>query len=216
MTPRLAVLLLVACAACSSSSTASGPSPLSVTPTPAATTEAPTPTPTVAVITPAPVRTSAKPAATSPTMILEGDGLGFLVGSSSIRHFTFGEATSDQITTAVTNAIGAGSSSADTACGQGARSSYQVKGFSMLFDKGTLVGWTNTGVPGHVLTSADGIGIGITLAKLKTLEADVKVTSGSLGPEWFAGDKAINGLLSGTTSTSKVTAVYAGETCFAR
>jgi hypothetical protein len=199
-----AALLVLACsvsAACSSGSGSATPSR----------TASPTASPTVSP------PSSATPAAvTRPVLILEPDGLGVLVGEASIRHLPFASTTAAQITSVVRTVLGPGAATALPECGQGARSSYRVKGFSVLLDGTRFVGWHDQGAPGRTLSAADGTGIGITLAKLRRLHPGVKVSSDTLGPEFVVGDAAVNGFLSGTTAASTVTSVYAGETCLFR
>ena len=149
-------------------------------------------------------------------LILEADGLGVLVGESSIRHLPFETTTAAQVTAAVSAILGAGSAQNMPECGPGPRRSYETKKFSLLFDGTKFVGWYDGGAPGRSLSSADGVGIGITLARLKQLRPNVHVTQDTLGPEFGEEPTGISGFLDGTTATSRVTGVYAGETCFFR
>jgi peptidoglycan hydrolase-like protein with peptidoglycan-binding domain len=149
-----------------------------------------------------------------PVIILEGDGLGFLTGRSSIRQVPFGAnaATARQ---AVTTALGPLTVTALPDCGQGPRTSAARAGFSLLLDGRRFVGWTDQGAPGRRLTTADGLGIGSTLAQLRRSLGTVTVTRGTLGPEWTSG-RGLSGLLDGTRPTSRVTVIDSGETCFFR
>jgi hypothetical protein len=213
MSPRLAALVLVVTAAvgCSSQDpkTAATFEP-SLSPT-APATASPTPSPTAYPVA-SPTTSPTTTAATAPVLILEPDGLGVLVGSSSIRHFPFATTTATDIKAIVARVLGAGKTTPLPECGQGSRTSFQVQRFQLLLDGQRFVGWTNQGTPGHPLSSANGIRLGITLAKLKTLEK-VTLNEESLGAE-FGG--SFSGFLSGTKSSSLVTALYAGETCFFR
>lgn len=166
---------------------------------------------------------SASPSpATSPTpvarpvLILEPDGLGVLVSEASIRHLPFETTTAAEITTVLRNVLGTGRHEALPDCGQGPRSSYATHGFSVLLDGTRFVGWTDQGAPGRSLTAADGTGIGMTLQELRRLHPQVTVTNDTLGPEFSQEGPAINGFLNGKAPTSRVTTVYAGETCFFR
>ena len=67
-----------------------------------------------------------------------------------------------------------------------------------------------------VLTSTDGVGIGVSLATLRSMHPDIKIVDNSLGPEFTEGGTNINGFLSGTLPASTITSVYAGESCFFR
>lgn len=159
----------------------------------------------------APART-----ATKPTLVLRADGLAVRARSGRVRHLPFG-ATSAQVTVAVKSFLGTGKTSQDPECGQGPRSTYRVKGFSLLFNGNRFVGWTDQGAPGRRLAAADGTGVGITLARLRALHPrKITVVRGSLGPEFSHAGKGIDGLLSGTRRTSRVTTLFAGETCFFR
>lgn len=165
--------------------------------------------PSVAVTAPA-------RAATRPTLILRADGLAVRARSGRVRHLHFG-ATSAQVTMAVKNVLGTGKTSQDPECGQGPRSTYQVKGFSLLFNGKKFVGWTDQGALGRRLAAADGTGVGITLARMRALHPKkITVVRDSLGPEFSHAGKGIDGLLNGIRRASRVTTVFAGETCFFR
>ena len=154
-----------------------------------------------------------------PTLILRADGLAVRAQSGQIRRLPFGSLSS-RVTVAVRSSLGTGRTSPSPECGQGPRSTYWVKGFSLLFKGKKFVGWTDQGAPRTVrgrLAAADGTGVGITLARLRLLHPrKITVTRGSLGAEFTHAGKGINGLLTGTRPTSRVTTVYAGETCFFR
>lgn len=154
-----------------------------------------------------------------PTLILRADGLAVRARSGQIRRLPFGS-SSARVTVAVKSILGTGRTSVSPECGQGPRSTYWVKGFSMLFTGKKFVGWTDQGAPRAVrgrLAAAEGTGVGMTLARLRLLHPrKITVTRGSLGAEFTHAGKGINGLLTGTRSTSRVTTVYAGETCFFR
>lgn len=149
-----------------------------------------------------------------PVIVLESGGLGFLTGRSSIRQVPFGTnaATARQ---AVTTALGPLTVTALPDCGQGPRTGAARAGFSLLLDGRRFVGWTDQGAPGRRLTTADGLGIGSTLAQLRRSLGTVTVTRGTLGPEWTSG-RGLSGLLDGTRPTSRVTVIDSGETCFFR
>jgi hypothetical protein len=205
MTARRAcalVLLATLVVACASESSTSAPSPTA--------SSSASPLPSVTAIT------SPTAPASKPVLVLEPDGLGVLVGESSIRHFTFASSGAAEITSVVSHVLGAGRTTSLPECGQGPRSTYQVKGLSLLLDGKRFVGWHEQGAPGRTLTSADGVGIGMTLAKLKSLRPAVKVRKESLSAEFYEDEDTINGFLDGRSSSSRVTSVYAGETCFFR
>jgi hypothetical protein len=149
-------------------------------------------------------------------LVLEPDGIGLLVGASSIRHLPFETTTAAQAMSALDLTLGKGKAQDLPDCGQGPRRSYLTEGFQLLFDGTKFVGWFDGGAPGRTLTSADGVGIGITLDRLKALRPHVQVIEDTLGPEFGEEPTGISGFLNGTASTSRVTKVYAGESCFFR
>ena len=205
----VAVLLLSLTTACSGSSGAEA-QPL---PSPSA---SPAAAPSASPSSPPSASPISSPVVEAPTLVLEPDGLGVLVGASSIRHMPFETTTATQVTQAVEAALGTGKAQSLPECGQGPRRSYSVKGFDVLLDGTRFVGWFDGGAAGRSLTTADGVGIGITLAKLKALRPKVQVTEDTLGPEFGEEPTGISGFLDGTASTSRVTKVYAGESCFFR
>jgi hypothetical protein len=153
--------------------------------------------------------------ATAPQLVLEPDGLGLLVEASSVRHLPFGTDVV-AVTTALDTTLGTMVRTTQTECGQGPRLQLSRDGFSALFDGVSFVGWHDSGRIRPPLTTAAGIGVGSTLASVRSVIADVTVTTDTLGPEWTAGELGLGGLLDGTAATSKVTQIYAGETCFFR
>lgn len=177
--------------------------------------------PPVAAIAPAAQASATTQARATPrpTLVLRADGLAVRARSGQTRRLPFG-ALSSRVTVAVKNSLGAGRTLQAPECGQGPRSTYGVKGFSLLFKGKKFVGWTDQGAPRAVrgrLAAADGTGVGITLARLRMLHPrKIIVSRGTLGAEFTYAGKGINGLLTGTRPTSRVTTVYAGETCFFR
>jgi hypothetical protein len=197
----------------SSSVTAPSSSAPAVTTSAAPTTSTPAPT------APAPSTTTKKPAATPAaapvTLVLEPDGLGYVAGAASVKHLPFGtDATS--VRNLVEKALGGKLTSNDLPeCGQGPRSSAGRAGFSVLLDGKTFVGWTDQGAKGRRLTTLDGLGIGSTYAQVQKALPGATASDGSLGAE-FTDPGGLGGILAGMSPTSKVTLVYAGETCFFR
>jgi hypothetical protein len=153
--------------------------------------------------------------ATAPQLVLEPDGLGVLVGASSVRHLRFGTDL-PTVTTALESTLGTLVRTTQTECGQGPRLQLSRDGFSALFAGVSFVGWHDSGRISPPLTTVAGIGVGSTLASVRSALADVAVTTDTLGPEWTAGELGLGGLLDGTAATSTVTQIYAGETCFFR
>lgn len=148
-----------------------------------------------------------------PVLVLEPDGLGFVVGSASVRHVTFGS-SSTTLRTALTAALGPLQTDVQSECGQGPRTSFSRAGFSALIAGSRFVGWTEQGgAPRR--TTGDGIGVGSTLSALRASFGTLTLSRTSLGDEW-ASPGPIAGLVSGRQPTSRVTTIYSGETCFFR
>jgi hypothetical protein len=147
-------------------------------------------------------------------LILEPDGLGVVTGAASIRQLPFGSDFT-VVRNVLTATLGTLSSTSQTECGQGPRLQLARHGFTALFDGTRFVGWFDGGRSGLNLTTADGLGVGSTLGAVRSSAAGVKVTSDTLGPE-FSSVGGLGGLLDGTSNTSKVTSLWAGESCFFR
>lgn len=227
---RVGTVLLAACAALAAcgggSSTAAGTttsepaattSSAAVT-TPAATTSTPAASTTKPVTT-KPVTTKTTPATTPAAatvqLVLEPDGLGYVAGAASVKHLPFGS-DATVVRNVVSKSLGGKLTANDLPeCGQGPRASAVRNGFTILFDGSSFVGWTDQGAKGRRLTTLDGLGIGSTFADVKASRPGVTATAGSLGPE-FTDTDGFGGILTGTTAKSKVTLLYAGETCFFR
>jgi hypothetical protein len=168
-------------------------------------------------LAPSPAATSAPSPARSarPTLVLMADGLGVQGPGPSITKLLFGEATAAQVDAAITATLGKPQRQAMAECGQGPRIGSQSDRFTVLYDGTEFLGWTEPGAPGRHLTSTAGIGIGSTLAEVRAVQAGVQTMDETLGPEFFT-EGGISGMLDGLTPSSKVTLVYAGETCFFR
>ncbi|MCU1593123.1 MAG: hypothetical protein JWO12_515 [Frankiales bacterium] len=215
---KVCLLLLALVAACGGASTPQTAAPAA---TYVASTSTPTVTPvlqvtTVPTISPAPHLTvSPTPSPTPiPVLVLEPDGLGYLVGSSSVRHLVFHSLSREEIVQVVTRILGTGKTAELPDCGQGPRSSWQAKGLSLLFDGTKWLGWTDQGPAGR--TAVNGVGVGVTRAFLDKSGTAFSYSHTSLGTEFLASGDAYGGILSGPLPTSKVTTMYAGETCFFR
>jgi hypothetical protein len=147
--------------------------------------------------------------------MLNPDGLGAAVGSASIRQLPFRSTDLTSVRTVLASTIGTPRRLENPECGQGPRTSLDVKGFTALFAGSRFVGWSDDGRTGHKLTTGDGLGVGSTLAQVRSSLGQVTVTTDSLGPE-FTSSGGLSGLLSGTAPSSTVTLLYAGESCFFR
>jgi hypothetical protein len=213
-----AVLALAACGSSSSgaSASSSAPSPAATTsPADVVTSSAAVSTSSPAAPTTTATKTPTAEPAQRPVLVLESDGLGYLVGDASIKHLPFGsDATA--VVTAVGTALGGSLTKNDLPeCGQGPRSGAVRAGFSVLFDGSKFVGWTDQGAKGRSLTTADGLGVGSTLREIKAARPGTTRTDGSVGTEFIDSD-GFGGILDGGGLSSRATLVYAGETCFFR
>jgi hypothetical protein len=80
--------------------------------------------------------------------------------------------------------------------------------------KGTrFTGWTDHGAADRHLTTADGIGVGITVADLTSSGTEVTVTRTSGGARWTSVPAGLAGRASSTKASGHVTVVSSGETC---
>lgn len=186
----------------------------------APTTAAPSPSasasPTVKPSRVPPVTAPVDPASSGAgvTVVLEPDGLGFRHEGASISEVPFGASVST-VTTALASSLGTGTTRSLPECGQGPRTQVEYNGFTVLLDKNRFVGWTESGSPTRDLSTADDIRLQVTLAEVKQAYPKTQVSTGSVGPEFF-NENGISGFLDGTTSQSRVTQLYGGETCFLR
>jgi len=161
---------------------------------------------------------SASPAASTPILVLRPDGLDLVSpGGARPTRLDFGTAKAAQVDTAIARVLGGGTPKHDSLpeCGQGPRVGAGRNGFSVLYHGTTFVGWADQGAKGRHLTTPAGLGVGSTLAQVRAVQADVTTMNDSLGPEFFS-ESGISGLLDGLKASSRVTLVYAGETCFFR
>lgn len=159
-------------------------------------------------------RTTPGAPAARPLLVLEGDRLGFFVGGAAIRQVPFGSPAT-VVRTALRATLGPLRTTALASCGQGPRTAASYDGFSVLLNGDRFVGWTDEGRSGRRLTTANGVGVGSTLAMLRRSLGTVAVTTGSLGAEWIAAG-GLSGVLTGRESTSRITVISGGETCFFR
>lgn len=150
-----------------------------------------------------------RPAA--PIVVLQSDGLGFVTGAASIRQMPFISTDAATIRRAVTRALGPGTATPVPDCGPG-RVSLQFGPLSLLVAGNRFVGWSDRHTTGRTLKTADGIGAGSTLADLRASFATVRLSRGSIGEEWTT-QGGLGGTLDGSTGSSRVTFVAAGERC---
>ena len=143
---------------------------------------------------------------------IEGEGLRlFVIATGAARPLPFGT-DSSSVFTAIQRATR--SDPVESGDGGDCPGSYArwSNGLTLRFDDGKFVGWSLRDGDNSVSTPT-GIGIGTTRANVDSAVV-ITVKGTSLGPEFTAGQLA--GLLDGTTPASKVTHLWAGETCIAR
>ncbi len=154
-------------------------------------------------------------ASTESAVVLSISGLSVVAGSTPPRAVDFG-ADRASVDAVLTSHFGPVTTTDLPECGQGPRTALQAGPLSALFDGESFLGWTldDSSASPPVLTS-EGIGIGSTLAEVEQAY-EVSVSTDTIGPEFFTRDGQFGGLLDGDSPSSKVTLLYAGETCFFR
>lgn len=141
--------------------------------------------------------------ATRSTVVLDPEGLGLASGSST-RRLTFAEASASSVEEALRRALGPGRSSAQPDCGAGL-SAAAYPGVQLLLRVERFLGWSTQATD---LRTADGLGVGTTLAELREARSDVAVRESTVGTRWTAG--GMSGLLD---DRDRVTLIAAGQTC---
>lgn len=171
----------------------------------------PTATPTATT-----VPTAGATPSTTVQLVLEPDGLGYVSGAASVRHLAFADADAAAVDDLLTRALGPGTRTALPDCGPSV--TVTVHGAFSLYAEGTrFVGWSlrgSTATRPHLAT-ADGVGLGTTVAGLRQAYASLLVATGTVGPEWSV-PGGLAGGLDGTSPTSRVVRIGAGSTCVAR
>ena len=155
-------------------------------------------------------KTTTTAAAEETLLVLEVEGLGLTTADSGkISHIPFG-AAHDGALSAVGEALGdANDDGPQPDCPAGPAVITQYDELTLTFQNGSFVGWT---VPDDSsLTTADGIGIGTTVAELKDAYGEVNIDEASIGNIFAAGD--LFGLVDTNDDDGKVTAFWAGTTC---
>lgn len=150
-------------------------------------------------------------------VILEGEGLGFLVGEASIRHFEIGDADLASTKTALEKQTDSKGQEEDlTDCGEGPLHVVTFPGLSAYFKDGKLAGWSVRSGATLAFTTAQGIGLGTTREELDDAYGDgLKVDETSLGTEWTAPD-GISGILESDAADAETETLWAGMSCIAR
>jgi hypothetical protein len=148
-----------------------------------------------------------------PTLLLEAGGLGVVLDDTRIEHLPFGT-SAGTVRTAVARLVGPLNTRRRTDCEQGVRTSSAVGGLELLFQGSRFVGWTDTGSAPDRLTTGDGIGVGITVAALRSSGTDVTLERRpGGGGEWTSGPGGLYGRTTSVSGKGRVTLVSSGETC---
>jgi hypothetical protein len=146
-------------------------------------------------------------------LVLGADGLR-IEGGGAVRRLPFGTSRSE-LGSALTAVLGPMAESTQADCAQGPLTQLDGQGLSVLFDGVQFVGWVDNGADGRHLTTGEGIGVDSPLDAVRSRYPDVQVMTGTLGPMFLA-RQGLSGFLDGTAPSSRVTTVYAGQTCFFR
>ncbi len=148
-------------------------------------------------------------------LILEPDGLGYLAGPASIRHLTFADADRATVTSVVSQSLGEQPTTSPLPDCAPAVEVVQYKGFTLYFDGAKFVGWSEFAKRVRPPMTADGLGLGVTLQRLRDSLAQVVVSEGTVGVEWST-NGGLAGGLDGKAPSSTVTRIGAGQTCIFR
>ncbi len=155
------------------------------------------------------------PAAATPALAVEGEGLRlFDRQSGSARPLAFGLPRDTVISAlAFRGEPGIGTNGE---CGAGPLDTASwPDGLTLYFQGGKFVGWAadrrgNDGTDVPAIITAANVGPGSTRAELESAYS-AKVFESTLGTEFSAGD--LFGVLDGTRPTSRITAMWAGASC---
>ena len=139
--------------------------------------------------------------------------------ASSVGEFTFGVATMAELQSGLEPLLGppAESGPRGTPCPSGADGGMSWPGFSLTFAADILTGAFASTVDPVVLTTPEGIGIGSTMAEVRTAyPAQVDEFESSLGPEFFVAfgpPAGISGFTTGFAEADTVEAIGGGDIC---
>lgn len=155
-------------------------------------------------------KTTAAPVDTRPHITLQPDGI-LAVSAAGPQHEAFA-VTREPVVAAVTAALGDPTAQGSNAeCSAGPMENVDFAGgLRLFFQDGKFVGWSIDGRTPSPHKTAQGIGIGSSVQKLREA-MDVMVQDTSLGVEFQAGD--IGGLVTSNTPDGKVLDIWAGTTC---
>ena len=185
---------------------------------PAAETPAQTPVEPPVVAEPVPAGDPAAPAAGVTAILLEGDG--FMPanpgGGGTGLKLSFGDPRA-RVIDYMTGLHGGTAPQTDSndECGAGpVQFARWGDDFTLAFQDGKFAGWWAGEKAPVGFSTVQDIHVGSTLAEVRAAWPDVEVMNDSIGPEFASAD--IFGLLTGTTASARVTALWAGVSCVFR
>lgn len=151
------------------------------------------------------------------TLILTGEGLRYSTGPASTAELPFG-APRARVVQLLEAAFGITDSTQADYCGPPVELVRPADGLglSAVVEDGAFSGWYDSTYAGRHPTTANGVGVGSTRAKLDDAFRDGTVMESSLGQEFSTGDGGFTGLLSGAAQGSTVDYFSAGRSCVAR
>ena len=163
-----------------------------------------------------PFTATVAPAAPVIHLVLDGEGLRFVIESSGSNRLLEFSASAEQVIAAVTAAGGAAQSRGTNAdCGAGPVEFVSFEnGLSLVMQQAKFVGWSaRKTATSATLTTMSGIGVGSTRAALDSSYA-AAVSRSTLGTEFSAGE--LQGVLASASSSAPITDMWAGTSCVAR
>jgi len=157
-------------------------------------------------------------ASAAPLVALDGEGLRLVLQSGATRLLAFG-APRAQAERALGGSLGTAERSEMAECGAGPLGFTRFGPLQLVFQDGVFVGWLVDGAGN--LSTMDGLAIGSTAAHVQAARKLERISGSTLGEEFTLGSRAdegpaIGGLFAGAGPDARVTALFAGTTCFFR
>lgn len=151
----------------------------------------------------------------APKLAVEAEGLRwFLPPNGSARPLAFGAPEAD-VLASLERVKGPAERGVNQDCGAGpVQYATWSDGLSLVFQNGAFAGWGLNRRATGALSTANGVGSGMTRSALTESFGSVTFQETSLGQEFAAGD--MFGVLDGTGPDAKITAMWAGVSCVAR
>jgi len=158
---------------------------------------------------------TAKPAASSPALAVDGEGLRlFDRDTGSASPLPFGIAA-DAVLGSIERLRGPAQRGTPEDFGAGpVQYASWADGLSLVLQDGRFAGWGLDGRARGVVFTASGVGPGSTRAQLDDAYGDVTVSETSLGQEFSTG--GFSGVLDGPGPEARITDMWAGVSCVAR